>query len=189
MYGAPPARPVLTPSAGQRSRTGLLLWCLAQWVLVPLDLLLRLFWVPVLAVVNAFDDLSLDRGWLRSLVAPLTRWVGPGRLAREWGSGGPRWDAHMEHLCAVALRAYERQRTTGRRDFAGWTYLRYGSEGNALLLSPKDYRGLSSERIHEIAAHRGLVARSSGPFGITLTPATGWTSTIIQPNGPTGAAA
>lgn len=181
MYGAPPQSVTLTPSAGQRSKLGLLFWCLAQWILIPLDFLTRLIYVPVIAVIEAVSDLSWpDPDWLRFLVRPVTRWVGPIRLAREWGSCGKRWDVHMNHLCEVAVRAYERQRNTGQQNFTGWTFLRYGAEGNALLLSPKDYRGLTSERIHAIAASRGLVARSGGPFGITLVPAVGWQSNFVR---------
>ncbi|MFG2822004.1 hypothetical protein ACGFX4_21570 [Kitasatospora sp. NPDC048365] len=163
--------PPLTPSAGPRSRIGLILWFLLQWLLVPLDLLLRLVAVPFIAASDLLTDGAFDAEVLRVLFKPLTRWVGPARFAREWGTDQRRWDRHMNRLCDIALRAHRRHQQGGT-GFRGWTYLRYGSQGNTLLISPKDYRGLTAERIHTIAGARGLAARSGGPFGITLAPAT-----------------
>lgn len=164
----------LTPSAGRRSRLGLLAWAVLQWLWVPLDLLLRLLIVPFLVASEVLSDGQRpDREWLRFLARPLTRWVGPVRFAREWGPAPGLWDAHLNRLCDTALRVYERQ-ARGTVGVRGWAFALHGAEGRALLISPKEYRGLSGERIQQIAAGRGLVARSAGPFGITLVPASGW---------------
>ncbi|WP_354642588.1 hypothetical protein [Kitasatospora camelliae] len=180
MYGqhTTPTGTPLTPSAGPRSKTGLIIWFVLQWIWVPLSFLGRLVILPFITASDLLTDGRFDAEVLRVLFRPVTRWVGPARFAREWGTDPRRWDAHMNRLCDVALKAYQEQRQ-GAGSFHGWTYLRYGSEGNALLISPKDYRGLPPERIHAIASSRGLVARSGGPFGITLVPATGWRSNLL----------
>ncbi|MEV4616317.1 hypothetical protein AB0K43_27545 [Kitasatospora sp. NPDC049258] len=177
MYGnhtAPlPPSAHLTPSAGRRSRIGLLAWFVLQWVWVPVDLLARLLIVPCLVLSEVLSDGQRpDREWLRFLARPATRWVGPVRFVREWGPAQGLWDAHLNRLCDTALRVYERQ-SRGAVGVRGWAFIRHGAEGRALLISPKDYRGLSGERIQAIAAGRGLVARSAGPLGITLVPAGG----------------
>ncbi|MGW4383462.1 hypothetical protein [Kitasatospora sp. NPDC004531] len=167
MYGTPP----LTPSAGRRSRLGLLLWFAVQWVVIPVDLLTRLLYVPVLVVIEVVTDLEWpDRGWLRMLLRPVTRFVGPARLVREWGEDQRLWDARMRSICRSAAAAYAR-RPAGKRQLDGWAGLRWGDDMFTFVLSPKDYRGARPERIHAIAAEHGLLARSAAEFGVQLSPA------------------
>ncbi|MFG2698731.1 hypothetical protein [Kitasatospora sp. NPDC048407] len=186
MYGTPPltyGTAPLTPSAGRRSRIGLVLWFAVQWVLVPLDLMARLLYVPVFVVIEVATDLEWpDRGWLRMLLRPLTRFVGPVRLVREWGDGERLWDARMAAICRTAAAAYAR-RPAGKQELDGWAGLRWGSEMSAFLLSPKDYRGVRPERIHAIAAEHGLTARSAGEFGVELAPVApvaAWNRTVAR---------
>ncbi|GAA2258675.1 MULTISPECIES: hypothetical protein [Kitasatospora] len=168
MYGH--AAVPLPPSAGPRSRLGLLLWLPVQVVWVPVDTLLRLLVMPFLELSSFLTDGERpDAESLRFALRPLTRWVGPVRLVREWGTDPARRDAHMNRLCSAALRAY------GPNGLRRWSTWRYGVLGDAVVISPKDYRGLTAERIHAIAASRGLRARSAGPSGVSLTP-TGWVS-------------
>ncbi|MFD8482709.1 hypothetical protein [Kitasatospora sp. NPDC059673] len=167
MYGTPP----LTPSAGRRSRIGLVLWCAVQWVVIPVDVLTRLVWMPLTVLAETVDSVEwLERGWRRTLVRPLSRFVGPARLAREWGEDQRRWDARMAEICGVAAAAYARG-SNAKYALRGWADMRWGYGTRSFLMTPKDYRGAHPERIRAIAAQHGLVARSLGKAGIELVPA------------------
>ncbi|MFI5534366.1 hypothetical protein ACIA8O_38125 [Kitasatospora sp. NPDC051853] len=79
-----------------RSRTGLLLWFFAQWIVIPLWLALRTAPATVLMLL----DHQGMKGPGFGASAVLKRAVGPGRLRREWSRDGGLWEAHLDRKLA-----------------------------------------------------------------------------------------
>ncbi|MFE1320155.1 hypothetical protein [Kitasatospora phosalacinea] len=177
MHGAPQVMPETARPVKRRWRPGLLLWFVLQWVLIPAELLLTVVvWLPFRTVYE-IEELGKGRdwfmlGWVRLLVRPLHRFVGPARFAREWTNDQRRWDARLAEICRTAAEAFARG--PGRRyAFRGWANLRWGNGTTDFLVRGRDYRGARPEPVLAIAAQHGLYVffhEYSSDFLLSTTP-------------------
>lgn len=147
-----------------RSRVGLLAWFAAQWIVIPVELVLRLVWNAALFFGDGVPE-DVVRG-----MDPLARFIGPQRLALEWSRNPARWERHLQRLLArlaVELRD---------GDFSLATRIRHRPRvvpvkreparvAHAVLLSVRDYRGAAPGAVARIAAREGLVAGARGRNG------------------------
>ncbi|WP_285738787.1 hypothetical protein [Kitasatospora phosalacinea] len=161
----------------RRWRLGLLLWFVLQWVLIPAELVLTLVvWIPFRTVYE-LNEIGNGRdwfllGWLRLLLRPLHRFVGPTRFVREWTNDQRRWEARLAEICRTAAEAFARG--PGRKyAFRGWANLRWGVGTTNFEVREKDYRGARPGPVLAVAAQYGLYVHFheySGGFLLSPTP-------------------
>jgi hypothetical protein len=150
-----------------RSRVGLLAWFAAQWIVIPVESVLRLAWNTALLFGDGMSDDAVRA------TDPLARFLGPRRLALEWSRNPARWERHLQRLLA-RLAAELRD-----ADFSLATRIRHRPRvvpvksehalvGHAVLLSVRDYRGAAPGAVARIAAREGLVADARSRNGRKL---------------------
>ncbi|MFD0565603.1 hypothetical protein ACFQ2M_29225 [Kitasatospora saccharophila] len=161
MNGVPQVTSTTPRQMKRRSRFGLLLWSVLQWVLIPAELAITLVvWIPFRTVFYELNEIGEGRGWfllgwVQLLVRPLRRFVGPTRFVREWTNDQRRWEARLAEICRTAAGAFARG--PGRwYAFRGWAYLRWGVGTQNFQVLGKDYRGALPEPAVGIAAQYGL---------------------------------
>ncbi|MGD6742140.1 hypothetical protein ACOKM3_09905 [Streptomyces sp. BH106] len=140
-----------------RSRVGLLAWFAAQWIVIPVESVLRLAWN---AALFCGDGVPEDAA---RATDPLARFLGPRRLALEWSRKPARWERHLERLLArlavelrdgdfsLATRICHRPRVVAVKG-------EHAPVAHAVLLNVRDYRGAAPGTVARIAAGEGLVA-------------------------------
>ncbi|MGW4807015.1 hypothetical protein [Kitasatospora sp. NPDC004272] len=156
MNGVPQVMPETARQPKRRWRIGLLLWFVLQWVLIPVELVLTVVWIPLRTVMDVAEEKDwFLLGWARMLLRPLHRFVGPARFVREWTDDQRRWEARLAEICRTAAAAFAGG--PGRKyAFRGWANLRWGVGFESFEVRGRDYRGARPEPVLAIAAQHGL---------------------------------
>lgn len=147
-----------------RLRVGLLVWFLLQWVLVPVELSLRLVWWPVAALFG--DDWNAQ-----GLGKPLARVVWPSRFALLFSHSQDRWERHLGEL--IRRHAGKLQFVPGdqgEETAISGTQL-VASARHGLMIPPREYGPLSADRIRRSAAAAGLWVGLNARNWLILRPA------------------
>ncbi|MBT2504804.1 hypothetical protein J7I98_02620 [Streptomyces sp. ISL-98] len=142
---------------------GLLLWFVVQWVLIPLDFVVRAVWLVMVALGNGDPDLI---GRLRNATA---RFLSPSKLWVRMSRNPARQEAYLDEQFARLAPELVQQRFSWRTGF----YHRVDTLGadrdhlSGVVLHPREYRGVPSSTVIRIAHRHHLTVGLAWSTGLT----------------------
>ncbi|MFC7308680.1 hypothetical protein ACFQVC_31245 [Streptomyces monticola] len=166
-YVGPTADPVLPFP----SRLGLLLWFVLQWVLIPVEFVLKIVWVPFVVFGDGHaDDL------MRIFDAP-ARFLSPGKLMLRLSHDAAKREAALDREFARLAGEIGQQQFSWHTRIFHYLTLTPAADGGrrlkAVALHAREYRGIPVSVLQRTALRHGLVleARKNLKDGVQLLPA------------------
>ena len=141
--------PELGP-AKPRPRIVLLFCFLVSPIWLPIEFLLRITWNVVMLVGDGGDSAEV--------LPPLSRWMTPSRLVREWSRNPARWERHLDRVMAE-LSAHHKHDSSSFNLSSLRVEIRH--QPAASLLHARDYYGVGVGAVVEAAHRHGLAVMIS----------------------------
>lgn len=120
------------------SRLGLLLWFVLQWVLIPVECMVKLVWMLLVLFGDGHED-----DLMRLLNAP-ARFVSPGKLLLRLSHNPRRHEASLDREFARLGGEIERQQFSWRTTIYHCVTLQTTPDGGrvkGVVLHPREFRG------------------------------------------------
>lgn len=139
------------------ARSGVLAWFVFQWLLIPIELVVRLVWNAAMFFGDGVNGADMRD--------PLARFMTPARLSLALSRDASRWEEHADRLFARLAGELR----SGK--FAWGTSMRYpqeyvsrssgGAESRvkALAVDFREYRGAHYPAVQAAVARHGLKAK------------------------------
>jgi hypothetical protein len=171
MASTPRSQSSVDPVLPHPSRLGLVLWFVVQWVVIPVDIPIRLV-CRILLVLGGGDNGTLmpERFALHSFLAPR-------RLLLLLSHDSSKHEAYLDREFARLAREIERQQFGWRTKFRHLGLHALMSDGGFLKgvwLSPREFRGTPLSTLTRLAHNHGLdLEASPGLRRVALLPKNG----------------
>lgn len=139
------------------SRLAVLAWFIFQWLLIPVELAVRLVW----NLVMFFGD-GVDGAGMRE---PLARFMSPARLALFMSRNPSRWEGHVDLLFSNLAEQLRRGKYTWGTSmkypqaFVSSTSAGVQSRARALTVDFREFRGARYPMVQSALVRHGLKAK------------------------------
>ncbi len=157
------------PVLPHASRLGLVVWFVAQWVVIPVDFVFRIAWLLVLFLGNGDEDMLLRPS------DALARFLSPSKLMLRMSHNPARHEAHVDREFARLSREMEQQRF-GWRTKICHLVMHVGMPDGGFLegvgLHPREFRGIPLSVLTRTAHKNRLALEASKDLshGVLLGP-------------------
>ncbi|MGR8007656.1 hypothetical protein [Streptomyces hypolithicus] len=157
------------PELRHVSRLGLVVWFVAQWVLIPVELIARTAWLLALLLGNGDEDMAL-----RPLDAP-ARFLSPSKLMLRMSHNPARHEAHLDREFARLSLEMEQQQFGWRTKiyhYVGHVGMPDGGYLKGVGLHSREFRGTPLTALTRIAHKHHLVLEAPKNLrrGVGLRP-------------------